>query len=198
MYAHMHVSSLLLLMQATKPTFSGRFNRAAVLLNVGFGVVYLCWRVFRSMNPKADWRNWAPVGTYFVDPDDPERAWSVLEELRWNWFSWLLFLAEIFLMLNIWIGHASRCFPAKRYARALALLRFALFCFACKPLLSACLPACSALPALLCSACLAPVRPPAKGVMRRPMRWGRGSALSSERSLLSQARIRSSVHSLFH
>jgi hypothetical protein len=100
--------------QATRPILSARFNQAVALLNVGLGVVYLCWRVFRSMNPKHDWHLWAPVGTYFVDPDDPEKAWSVLEELRWNWFSWLLFVAEVFLMLTIWLGHASRCFPVKR------------------------------------------------------------------------------------
>ena len=100
--------------QATRPILSARFNQAVVLLNVSLGLVYLCWRIFRSMNPKQDWRVWAPVGTYFVDPDDPEKAWSVLEELRWNWFKWVLFLAEVFLMLNIWLGHGSRCFPVKR------------------------------------------------------------------------------------
>lgn len=100
--------------QATRPILSARFNQVVVLLNVGLGLVYLCWRVFRSMNPKQDWRVWAPVGAFFVDPDDPEKAWSVLEELRWNWFKWVLFLAEVFLMLNIWLGHGSRCFPVKR------------------------------------------------------------------------------------
>jgi len=100
--------------QAQKFLLSGRVNQAVVILNVGFGLVYLCWRVFRSMNPTHDWHDWAPVGTYFVDPEDPERAWSVVEELKYNWFCWLLFVAEIMLMISIWLGHASRCFPSKR------------------------------------------------------------------------------------
>ncbi len=100
--------------QAQKFLLSGRVNQVVVILNVGFGVVYLCWRVFRSMNPNHNWRDWAPVGHYFVDPEDPERAWSVLEELKYNWFCWLLFIAEILLMVAIWLGHPSRCFPSKR------------------------------------------------------------------------------------
>ncbi len=100
--------------QEQKFLLSGRVNQVVVVLNVGFGLVYLCWRVFRSMNPTRDWHDWAPVGTYFVDPEDPERAWSVKEEFKYNWFCWLLFLAEIMLMISIWLGHASRCFPSKR------------------------------------------------------------------------------------
>lgn len=100
--------------QTQKFLLSGRVNQAVVILNIGFGIVYLCWRVFRSMNPNHNWRDWAPVGHYFVDPEDPERAWSVLEELKYNWFCWLLFIAEILLMVAIWLGHPSRCFPSKR------------------------------------------------------------------------------------
>lgn len=100
--------------QAQKLPLSGRVNQAVCILNIGFGLVYLCWRVFRGMNPQDNWRDWAPVGHYFVDPDDPERPWTVLEELKFNWFSWVLFFAEMLLMVTAWLGHASRCFPCKR------------------------------------------------------------------------------------
>jgi len=100
--------------QKQKFLLSGRVNQVVVVMNVCFGLVYLCWRVFRSMNPTRDWHDWAPVGTYFVDPEDPERPWSVKEEFKYNWFRWLLFVAEMMLMIGIWLGHASRCFPSKR------------------------------------------------------------------------------------
>lgn len=100
--------------QAQKLLLSGRINQLIAILNIGFGLVYLCWRVFRSMNPKHDWHDWAPVGAYFIDPEDPERAWSLKEEFKYNWFCWLLFVAEVFFMVSVWLGHASRCFPSKR------------------------------------------------------------------------------------
>ena len=66
------------------------------------------------MNPVENWRVWSFIGENFVDPDDPEKAWSVKEELRLNWFGWILFTAEIMFMIYVWLGHVSRCFPTKR------------------------------------------------------------------------------------
>jgi hypothetical protein len=66
-----------------------------VVLNILLGCLYLNWRVFRGMNAAKDWRQWATIGSNFVDPDDPENDWTPLEELKVNWLSWLLLFGEV-------------------------------------------------------------------------------------------------------
>jgi len=101
------------MLQSFKRHLTSRVIVLVAVLNVILGSVYLAWRVLRGMTMDRNWTHWKPIGADFV-PEDGEKGWDFAREMETNWFSWLLMVGEIFLMIAVWHSHISRFFPVKR------------------------------------------------------------------------------------
>jgi cellulose synthase/poly-beta-1,6-N-acetylglucosamine synthase-like glycosyltransferase len=82
--------------QAVLTVSSAMMMRMIMLVNVITSLIYLHWRVTKTIWPLGD------VYFFYV---------SWLPAIYW---AWVFFFTEVFLVIGIWIGHVQRLFPVQR------------------------------------------------------------------------------------